>query len=44
MPDSKPSISFQLPDRQSTEVYIVTLPDGRKVARTKEELARAPKK
>lgn len=44
MPDTKSPISFQLPDRRSTEVYVLTGKDGRVVIRSKDELVAAPKR
>jgi hypothetical protein len=35
-------MSFQLPEGKSLEVVMVRLPDGRVVARTKEELEELP--
>ena len=32
------SLRFRVPETQEVEVYLVRLPDGRIVARTKEEL------
>jgi len=37
-----PTISFQLPHGEAVEVYMVKLPDGRIVARTREELEELP--
>jgi len=37
-----PTISFQLPHGEAVEVYMVKLPDGRVVARTREELEELP--
>ncbi len=42
MPDNKPTISFQLPQSKTVEVYLVTLPDGSVVARTAAELQKLP--
>lgn len=36
------TFSFNLPEVASTEVFLVRLPDGRVVARTKEELEAMP--
>lgn len=44
MPVTPPPISFTLPNRQAIEGYVITLLDGRKVLRTREELAPAPRK
>lgn len=44
MPDNVTPISFALPTRKSIEAYVVTLRDGRVVLRTKDELAKAPKR
>lgn len=35
-------MSFQLPSGETAEVYLVKLPDGRVVARTREELEELP--
>jgi len=37
-----PTISFQLPHGEAVDVYMVRLPDGRIVARTREELEELP--
>ena len=41
MPD-KPAISLQTPERKTIDVFLVQLPDGRTVARTRDELAETP--
>lgn len=38
----KPITSFQLPEGRQIDVHLVKLPDGRLVARTRDELERAP--
>lgn len=35
-------MSFRLPSGETAEVYLVKLPDGRVVARTREELEELP--
>lgn len=42
MADVVDTFSFNLPEVASTEVFLVRLPDGRVVARTKEELQAMP--
>jgi len=42
LPDQPPTVSFQLPEGRSVDVFLVRLPDGRIVARTREELAELP--
>jgi hypothetical protein len=37
-------LSFRIPERKDVEVYLVELPDGRIVARTKEELEKKAEK
>jgi hypothetical protein len=44
MPATPSPISFTLPDRRSTEVYVLTTKDGRVVVRSKDELAAVPKR
>jgi hypothetical protein len=44
MPDTPPTVSFQLPVRISGESYVVTLDNGTTILRTRDELARAPKR
>lgn len=44
MPDIKPPISLPLPDRTLIDAVVVTLPSGKKVVRSTDELTRAPKK
>ena len=36
-------LSFKLPEKRDVEVYLIELPDGRVVARTKEELEKKEK-
>jgi hypothetical protein len=35
----KPLLSFQLPEHEDKEIYLIRLEDGTVVARTKEELS-----
>jgi hypothetical protein len=42
LPEEPKTISFQLPEGKSVEVYLVRLPDGRIVSRTAEELVELP--
>lgn len=42
MPDSAKPVSFRLPTGQTVEGYLVELPGGRQVIRTREELTRDP--
>lgn len=42
MPEPAPPISFKLPNAKTVEAFLVELPDGRQVARTREELTRDP--
>jgi hypothetical protein len=41
MPD-KPTTSFQLPQSKTVDVFLIQLPNGKTVARTREELEHAP--
>lgn len=38
MPDERPILSFRLPEAESVEAFVVSLPDGRRLVRTREEL------
>lgn len=40
MPESPKPLSFQLPVGKKVEAFLVTLDDGRRVARTRDELTR----
>jgi len=42
MPDPVSRFSFRLPEARQVETYLVELPDGRLVARTREELIELP--
>lgn len=42
MPSTVPPISFQLPDRRSIDVYVLTTKDGRTIVRAAHELAAKP--
>ena len=43
MPEPPKPLSFQLPGAKRVEAFLVTLDDGRQVARTREELTRDPR-
>lgn len=42
MPEPERSISFRLPDAETLEGYLVELPGGRRVIRTRAELVELP--
>jgi hypothetical protein len=42
LPDQLPTMSFRLPSGETAEVYLVRLPSGRVVSRTREELEELP--
>ena len=44
MPEQPKTLSLNLPDGENVDVYMVTLADGRRVARTAAELAKLPQK
>ncbi len=44
MPATLSPLSFTLPARRSTEVYVVTRKDGSTTTRTREQLAAPPKR
>lgn len=43
MPDNPKVSSFRLPNAETLDAYVVELPGGRKVIRTREELTRDPR-
>jgi len=42
MPEKPPTLSFNLPEGEQVDVYVVTLADGRRVVRSAAELVALP--